>query len=88
MTNPETSTNGLGQGLLEKLNNALPNCTAALRLCETGQQRPLTPLEKAGLRWHSKLCVFCQCARTKFEIAHEKYTEAEASRKNAVDPKT
>lgn len=67
-------------GLLEKLNQLLPNCHAALDLAERGLKRPLKVHEKIGLKYNSHLCMHCSCAENKFNTAMRKLHEAEAKR--------
>jgi hypothetical protein len=58
-----------------------PNCGDALRLVETGQQRPLKLHERIGLVYNSPLCLHCNCKREKFDKERAKYRALEDSRK-------
>jgi hypothetical protein len=59
----------------------MPNCFAALRLAEKGAESPLNVGEKVLLRYHSRLCMHCDCARRKFDRAVEEMQTAEEDRK-------
>lgn len=67
--------------IIEFFGKAMPNCFAALRLAERGAEKPLSLPEKAALRYHSGLCLHCNCAQRKFDRAVEILHEAEAQRK-------
>ncbi len=76
----ETDHPTLYTRVMESVCMKLPNCTRAMELAETGAERPLKPLERVALRYHSRLCPFCGCAAGSFESAMEKLREAEAAR--------
>ena len=67
---------------IQSVGKLMPNCFAALRLVETGVERPLKPTEKLALRYHSNLCLHCNCAQRKFDKLMDDYRDAEKSRKN------
>ena len=45
----------------------IPSCQDALRLVETGKERPLKIHEKFALFYNSPLCLHCNCNRDKFD---------------------
>ncbi len=66
-------------GVLEWVNDTLPNCREALRLAELGSERPLNWRERLSLKYHSPLCPFCACNKFKFELAMKKLNETRHS---------
>ncbi len=58
----------------------LPNCQDALRLVESGIQRPLNIRERISLRYHRRLCLYCSCNREKFDDLYRQMKEVEAGR--------
>ena len=58
----------------------VPSCGDALRLVETGQQRPLKLHERFVLFYNSPLCLHCNCNRDKFNRERAKMKECAAQR--------
>lgn len=81
MADKTTKGRGLGSRLMEGICERLPNCSRAMELVELGCERPLTFRERAGLKYHGRLCPFCACATGKFESAMARMQDAEAARK-------
>ena len=67
--------------LLNRLGKLLPTCYTALTLAERGLERPLKLHEKIRLKYNSRLCLHCDCAKDRFACAMEKLKEAENARK-------
>ena len=77
MENPSQRPQPSRSPLLEWVcENVLPNCEKAISLAETGVERPLTAMERAGLKYHGRLCPFCGCAEGKFTATRERYEKA------------
>lgn len=67
---------------MEWLNETvMPNCRSAIALAERGATRDLKWHERAQLRYHSQLCLFCACNRLPFELKLKEMRAAEASRR-------
>lgn len=54
----------------------LPDCGTALDLAKTGSERPLKLHESLSLRYNSVLCLYCQCARERFDRSLGEMREA------------
>ena len=63
------------------LGAVVPSCSTALRLVETGQQRPLTLRERFVLKYNSPLCLHCNCNRDKYDKELERMRTIERRRR-------
>ena len=66
--------------VMDAFGNLLPKCEPALELAETGIERRLSLVERVSLKYHSNLCLYCSCKRSKLDALKEKMRAAEADR--------
>lgn len=76
------STRSAGGAAYDFLGHLMPNCSTALRVVKLGQERSLSLREKFVLRYHSPLCLHCNCKRETFDGQLEKMRALQAERKD------
>ncbi|MEM9281557.1 MAG: hypothetical protein AAGA96_07025 [Verrucomicrobiota bacterium] len=62
--------------------SVIPSCGTALRLVETGQERPLSIRERLVLKYNSPLCLHCNCNREKFDKERAVLKELDEQRRS------
>jgi len=80
MAKKEKASRSIGDLVYAGLGALVPSCGTALRMVETGQQRPLKLHERLVLAYNSPLCPHCSCKREKFDKERERLREIEAAR--------
>ena len=80
MKSGKTSKRSAADLFFDTVGAVVPSSGPALRMVETGQQRPPLEKERFVLTYNSTLCLHCNCNRRKFNEERAKMREIEAGR--------